>query len=349
MRSNESVSGNSGMDALKLILDELKRTLAIFKKNPDRVLTAEYLDDKKEFIRELLVQFNTKAQEARHEADLTTITEQVKSVRDELNQTIRERRARIVVEMAQSIPFRDVEQSLARFDGASSNVEGWIETYEATATLYEWTNVQKYLYCRQLLKGAAKLAVESRPTVNSFPTLKAYLLEEFASETNSASVHDKLRVMRKQKEESSVMFGYRVQALAAAGEVDERATLTYIVRGISVPLANKTAMLTAKTWKDLKSMLNALDQARAMEESDRSEARSTNSNQRPRAEGNGRSTTPFTRPNFVKPERGTYKCFNCSGTGHRFRDCPNPVKCHSCQENGHRSAECPVKAEPSTA
>lgn len=62
-------------------------------------------------------------------------------------------------------------------------VDDWIDTFETAAIIAQWNDVQKYVYLRKLLKGAAKLAVESSRNVCDYVKLKETLIKEFRSET----------------------------------------------------------------------------------------------------------------------------------------------------------------------
>lgn len=234
---------------------------------------------------------------------------------------------------AMAISFRDVEQALTRFNGEGAKVETWLEDFEATATVYDWKDLQRYVYCRQLLEGGAKIAVNTKRAINSYATLKAFLLVEFAAEINSADLHDQLRKMKKDRSESSVVFGYRVLAVAAMGDVDTQATLSYIVRGMGPSCANKAIMLSMTTWKDLRKLLVAHDQASEMDTSARG------SGYRPNPVG---GATPFIKAEHIKQERGEKpKCFKCGIVGHISRDCrKNNGNCFKCGQPGHIAARC---------
>lgn len=246
------------------------------------------------------------------------------------------------ITMAQPIPFRDVEQSLPRYSGGPG-VAKWLQSFGESAVIYEWSALQQFIYCRQLLRDAAKLAVENRATINSFDTLKAFLLEEFETEENSAALHDQLGKMRKMGNESSTMFGYRVQAVASRGTVDDRSVLTYIVRGLGLPCAVKANMLAARSWKDLKTLLVAFDEANIDEK--RSQNNRSFKNLNPNTPsftpaGGGAAPTKTGLSTRVKQE--VFKCYNCDATDHMARNCPQPVKCYKCKGVGHRASGCPT-------
>ena len=60
--------------------------------------------------------------------------------------------------------------------------------FEKVAESLEWNEVQKFIYCRRSLKGAAKLAAEAE-NIFIFKELKDFLLSEFKQESSSKSIH----------------------------------------------------------------------------------------------------------------------------------------------------------------
>lgn len=338
------------MEEVQLVYQKVKTLYENLRKSSQRPWSLEYIAKKTQQKRGFVLEFNNITVE---ETDIEYL-----KYREAINEFIKKINCLLEAKQEEAlkksednekkenkmatITFRDIEQSLDRFDGVVVNVETWLASFEATSVLYEWTEVQKYIFCRQLLVDAAKIAVQGKTTINSYVTLKAYLLDEFKTEINSATIHDKLRTIRKSKNESAVMFGYRVQALANSGGVDERATLTYIVKGIGAQLANRAAMLTATSWKELKAQLVSYDEARSMEEQERPpEVRSV-----VRPDRRGPSTM---RSPQIKAEPKPIKCFNCGAGGHISRDCRKPACCFQCGEAGHRAVNCPRGAGPSRA
>ena len=84
--------------------------------------------------------------------------------------------------MANIFAFQDVENSLSLFDGESVSVEKWTKQFEEMATVFVWSDLQKFLYAKRLLKGAATSAVDTcGQGVNGFATLKDFLKNEFKS------------------------------------------------------------------------------------------------------------------------------------------------------------------------
>lgn len=82
-----------------------------------------------------------------------------------------------VVAMASNIPLQSVEGAVGTFDGENVPVASWFSCFESTATMCQWSGAQKYVFCRQLLAGAARLAASCKVTVVDYATLKAFLTE----------------------------------------------------------------------------------------------------------------------------------------------------------------------------
>lgn len=241
-----------------------------------------------------------------------------------------------VEDMAAAIPFKDVQKSFVPFDGVSGAVERWIADFESAAVVYGWGEIHMFVYCKQLLTGAAEAAVRRRSSVSSFATLKAYLLTEFKSEVNTAEVHAALAAMRKKKSQTALVFAYEVQSAADLGGVDERATLTYLVQGLGVHQQQKAWLLSATTWAELKPMLVAIDKAAVAPEPERPVVHSGYV----KKESHG-GFAPAKTTVKHEPRAGPLKCYNCAEEGHMARDCKKPVVCHKCKQTGHRSSACP--------
>lgn len=93
--------------------------------------------------------------------------------------------------------FKDIEGALEKCDGRNKPVKLWFAAFENVATSCELTPVAKYLHCRQLLTGTARLAVESEEDVGNFDKLKAYLILTFEEKTKALDVFRELMATRK--------------------------------------------------------------------------------------------------------------------------------------------------------
>ncbi|XP_055910566.1 uncharacterized protein LOC129944932 [Eupeodes corollae] len=91
-----------------------------------------------------------------------------------------EQRSRLVeVVRARNFTLRDIQDSLAHFDGTGSvDINLWIQEFEENAIAVDWDEIQMYIYAKQLLKGAAKLFVRSQVRIKSWDALKQALIKD---------------------------------------------------------------------------------------------------------------------------------------------------------------------------
>lgn len=86
--------------------------------------------------------------------------------------------------------LRDIEDSMTLFSGSGQpTFEQWLTDFEENAAAVQWSELQKYIYGKQLLKGAAKMFVRSRTGVSCWSSLRLALQEEFGAALSSIEVH----------------------------------------------------------------------------------------------------------------------------------------------------------------
>jgi hypothetical protein len=57
---------------------------------------------------------------------------------------------------------RDIEDSMVCFRGVDGiRVEKWVTEFEQTATIFKFNELQKVLYAKRLLTGAAKMSLRT--------------------------------------------------------------------------------------------------------------------------------------------------------------------------------------------
>lgn len=67
-----------------------------------------------------------------------------------------------------SMMYRDVEGSIKPFSGNDAySVERWITDFEDTATLFNWTELQKVIFAKKSLTGPPKMLVESEGIIKT--------------------------------------------------------------------------------------------------------------------------------------------------------------------------------------
>lgn len=253
-----------------------------------------------------------------------------------------------------SVSFRDIEEALEKFDGVATRVSTWIQQFEAVAVSCEFSQVQKYLFCRRLLTGAARLAVEAEADLSNYESLKEFLIAEFGVEVRSFEVHAELAAARKRGNETAVEFAYRIKKVAGLGKIDETSTNDYIINGIGASRSEKAGMFEAKTFKDLKVKLIAYDRANIQNpnndgQKSRYEENNKNYNNNLRVKQERPRFTAAYRPYEKSPPSqprlyNNKNCFGCGKEGHFVKDCRRYItKCFRCGENGHIAPACPVK------
>ncbi|XP_036338563.1 uncharacterized protein LOC118748292 [Rhagoletis pomonella] len=92
----------------------------------------------------------------------------------------------------------DVENVVRKYSGVSTvPVTTWIEEFEAYATAFRWNAIQKFVFAKKFLSGAAKMYVECEAKPVSYDQLKQALTQEFQLNVTSCDVHKKLRETKK--------------------------------------------------------------------------------------------------------------------------------------------------------
>lgn len=99
--------------------------------------------------------------------------------------------------------FADFENILRQFSGDGTiSVKKWITEFEQYADTFHWNELQKFIFCKRSLKGAAKIFVECDAKSLNYYELKSALIQEFQPRITSADVHSKLKDRRKKTDES---------------------------------------------------------------------------------------------------------------------------------------------------
>lgn len=76
--------------------------------------------------------------------------------------------------------FRNVEESLQPFSGEKTqNVKKWIENFELMSEMLNWTDSHSLAYAKRLLRGPAKMFVNTEKKISSWEKLKVCLMNEY--------------------------------------------------------------------------------------------------------------------------------------------------------------------------
>lgn len=246
------------------------------------------------------------------------------------------------------ISFMDVEASLEKFDGVSANTNQWIVNYEKIADTCGWNNVQKYIFCRRLLSGAARLAVEADDSAVDFATLKVFLLANFSFVAKD--IYEELRSMKKIPTESNLEFAYRARRIAKRGNVDDPSLVSYIVRGLGNVWFLSPSLYESKTFEELKNKLEVYDHTRPPRTNfvpiQRVSVMNSGGVSQDLNDANTRKCFKCDQPGHIARDCRT--CFKCGVSGHMARFCRlNEPQCSKCRGFGHTSQICPSSTSAS--
>lgn len=152
-------------------------------------------------------------------------------------------------DMSTNFLFKDVEDALEKFSGETEkNVESWLTGYEAVATTCKWNDIQKYLFARKLLIGAARKAIEADDAIVSYELLTAKLRKEFPDDITIGDIHEKLVKRKKLPAESYLEYFYEMQRIAKK-KMDEKSIIQYIVNGIQDSTLGKAILYVFGSFK----------------------------------------------------------------------------------------------------
>ncbi|KAJ8912816.1 hypothetical protein NQ315_014399 [Exocentrus adspersus] len=152
-----------------------------------------------------------------------------------------------------SMNFKDVEDSLRKFDGTESYpVEKWIEDVEDMSILMRWSELHLFIYAKKSLSGLAKLFIQGERGIKSWKSLKNALKEEYSLKLNSAQLQKRLTDRRLKKGESVQEYFLVMRELASHGDIENQALFQYVIDGIPDSYTNKIVLYGAKTISDFK-------------------------------------------------------------------------------------------------
>lgn len=209
------------------------------------------------------------------------------------------------IEMATNFVFKDVEDSLEKFTGETTQtVTEWVTNFENIATTCGWNDIQKYLFARKLLQGAARKAMEADKAVIDYGKLVALLKKEFETELTSYEIHRKLMFKKKSSSESYLEYFYDMRKIGP--KLDEVSMVRYIVDGLPGDQNGKSILYDAKTLDELKSKLKVYG---TMHNRSSNSENCKNCGSKDHAKGN------------CPDQQKGKKCFKCSKFGHVARDC----------------------------
>ncbi|XP_055678028.1 nucleolin-like [Lutzomyia longipalpis] len=87
--------------------------------------------------------------------------------------------------------FSDIEKKLGTFTGERhENFVEWLQKFENLAKKQRWDEIQKFVYCRKLMKSTARMFLSCTRGLTNWRALKKGLVEEFIREESSAVFND---------------------------------------------------------------------------------------------------------------------------------------------------------------
>ena len=225
--------------------------------------------------------------------------------------------------------LKDIEDSLSNFTGTDNiEINQWIDDFEDNADTLGWNELQKFIYCKQLLKGAAKLFIRSQNGIKSFTLLKNSLIKEFGIKLSSIEVHNLLKSRKKKHNESFREYLYVLMGIGKPIELDDDSIIQYFIEGIQDSKFNKTILYQATSIDDLKDKLKVYEKIRGTSNQATTFRQSSDLN---KINNNDKN----------KDSNNIRKCFKCGQQGHIANACPEKVfTCYKCGVKGHKANEC---------
>lgn len=245
-----------------------------------------------------------------------------------------------------SISFKDVEEALERFQGHNyENIDQWVEQFEDAATTCKWSDAQKYIFARRLMRDEAKGFVMSpinKTKIKDYATLVANLKIEFKDEASQIEIHERLIRRKKERDESLLSYMYTIIKMAN-GKFDDKSIVRCVVGGLPEDGRNKTMLLEAATVDELKKKLKVYELSAPSQ---------------PVTGGTQQTGTgqkgPAKKQTDKNPQKGGVKkakCFICNSEEHKKDACPDKAKgrkCYNCQSFGHIAKDCMAAKKPET-
>ena len=103
----------------------------------------------------------------------------------------------------------------------------WIENFEETAEMCNWTEVQKIIYAKKLLRGSAKIFINFEMKTIVWKKFKKNLIDEFSKILSSKQVHRKLALAKKKQDETFQAYVYRMLEIASHADIEFDAKIQY--------------------------------------------------------------------------------------------------------------------------
>lgn len=237
--------------------------------------------------------------------------------------------------ISQPLTFKDVEDSLQTFSGDSTqNVRRWLEDFNETSKICLWSEAQKIIYAKKLLRGSAKLFVTYESCCRTWGKFEKALPSEFGKTVNSRQVHRELARTKKKNDETYYEYIYRMMEIASHADLETEAKIQYIIDGIQDEPVNKAILYGAQNIKELRKKLTQY------------EAMKNAGNQKTKGQNYKPNKSAAKGPGEQGTKTDEKRCYNCGEKNHLGASCPlkaKGAKCFSCGEFGHIASKCSVE------
>ena len=215
-----------------------------------------------------------------------------------------------------SVSFRDIEETIRKFDGKDGfPIEKWIEEFENTRTLLNWSDLQTFIYAKRSLTGIAKLFITSEPQINTWQALRKGLKREFGSRFSSADLHRLMNERRKRRDESVQEYFFVMREIASRGNIEDGSLFDYIINGIDDDdEINKAVLYGASNLTEFKMKLEIY-----------SKMKNNEANKNTRTKYRSKTSEENTY-NYPANSRKMNVGFNRGSAQHFSRTCPDKNK-----------------------
>lgn len=94
--------------------------------------------------------------------------------------------------ITRSLKLDDITKSFREFNG-TGNINEWIRQFNDQSNVFNLTQLEKFVFAKKLITGAAELFIKYESKAVKFDDLIKELKDEFGAKVNSAVTHEKLR------------------------------------------------------------------------------------------------------------------------------------------------------------
>ncbi|XP_076478381.1 uncharacterized protein LOC143304727, partial [Bombus vancouverensis nearcticus] len=195
------------------------------------------------------------------------------------------------------------------------------------ADMCMWSEGQKAIYPKRLLKGSGRIFASFECHVRTWHELKRGLIKEFSKKINSRQVHQRLRDTKKRSDETCLAYMYRMLEIASHVDMEEEAKVEYIVEGIVDEENNKSTLYGTTSITELRKRLIMYEKQNYRRAKSIVKVAKTERSRKPSKSGDMKKT----------------RCYNCGGEEYECAECPNRSrgsKCFKCREYGHIVSKC---------